>query len=126
MDHRELFAIRGCLEFRKVMTSTLGGMQNFRASGREINTADFIRFSCDHIGLAVVRKSLIWRCGKAADIERTRGQLNMTVCADIRNIEMLIAYNGHCVTGKHLATEQKAGFVGVKCGDWNCVHVRVR
>jgi hypothetical protein len=69
MDHRKLFAIRGCLELSIMMTSALCGLQNFRVSGYDINAADGILFAVNTNGLAVVRAAVIGRKRKAADTE---------------------------------------------------------
>ena len=109
-----------------MMTSTLSGMQNFRAPGCDINAADGIRFADDTTGIAIVRTALIRRDGKAADSECAVCKLSMTLRCNIGDVELLIADDWQVIARENLATKQKARLTGIKWRCWVCVHDLVR
>ena len=126
MDHRELIAIRGCLELAKVMPYTLCGMKTFGPTRYKLNAADFIHFADDTSGLAVVRAAVIRRDGKAADTECALCELSMTLRCNIGDVELLVADDWKVISRENLTTKQKARLTGINWRCWVCVHDLVR
>jgi hypothetical protein len=126
MDHRELIAIRGCLELSIMMTSALCGLQNFRVSGYDINAADGILFAVNTNGLAVVRAAVIGRKRKAADTECALCELSMTLRCNIGDVELLVADDWQVISRENLTTKLKARLTGINWRCWICVHDLVR